>query len=116
MNAHEFNKRVIGRQLACRDILMAKAVEYAGDKDRLESFKRAAKIQGITPAGALLGMMAKHWVSIAMMIDQDKYGDGYGAMWSEKITDTINYLHLLECVLVDMIGKDAVQLNIEEYD
>ena len=68
-----------------------KAGEYT-TADRLHNFRVAATMQGITPAQALAGMMAKHTVSIYDMCNSE--------------TDHINYLLLLAAAVRD--EKDGV--------
>jgi hypothetical protein len=80
-------------------VLTAKAAEYATD-DRLHNFKAAADLERVTPVEALGGMMAKHTISVYDLIHD--YGDGKEIpleLWSEKITDSINYLFLLWALL-----------------
>ena len=108
MDNEQFMKLVAKRQNYCRDLLAKKAAEYAPDDDRLENFKRAAGLLQQSSAQALLGMLVKHWVSIAVMIETDGFGTHLGRLWEEKISDAINYLHLLEAILVDVYGPDAV--------
>lgn len=81
-----------------KSMLASKGTEYAGEEeDRLITFKTAAALKRETPAQALLGMMAKHTVSIYDMV---RSGREYPAeLWDEKITDHINYLILLSAVV-----------------
>lgn len=88
----EFNELVKKQTHICIDTLSKKADEYATE-DRMHNFKVAAQIQHCTPIQALGGMMAKHTVSIYDMINS---GEDYPIeLWTEKITDHINYLLLL---------------------
>jgi hypothetical protein len=83
-----------------RRVLAAKADEYAFGGDRLHNFKAAARIQEIAPEEALLGMLAKHLVSVLDMVAaaaHEIYPDT--SMIDEKIGDCINYLVLLEALL-----------------
>ena len=83
-----------------KSVLLAKADEYAADDDRLHNFKLAAHLQGITPAGALSGMMCKHTVSIYDLISGYEEGRAIEPeLWDEKIIDHINYLILLRAAL-----------------
>lgn len=102
MTNRDFNK-VIDEQLNyCCDLLCKKGAEYDADtSDRFHSFKVAAEMQAETPLQALAGMMAKHTVSIYDMIRQNSSDL---AVWSEKITDHINYLLLLKGLLMDEYG------------
>lgn len=79
-----------------RNILSNKATEYA-TSDRLHNFRVAAQLRGCTTEQALAGMMAKHTVSIYDMCES---GEMYPIeLWQEKITDSINYLLLLNAVV-----------------
>lgn len=95
--------KVIQDQLNyCQELLVTKGKEYADEKeDRLQAFKTAAKLQGITPEQALAGMMCKHTVSVYDLIASEASNL---AIWQEKITDHINYLLLLKCLIMDEIG------------
>ena len=96
---HDVFERVLKTQFEiCSRILASKGNEYATE-DRLHNFKVAAELQGTTPKAALAGMMCKHTVSIYdMCISGKEYPF---EMWSEKITDHINYLLLLKAIIVD---------------
>ncbi|NMC10240.1 MAG: hypothetical protein GYA39_04580 [Methanothrix sp.] len=84
----------------CNSTLQIKAKEY-GTTDRLHNFKMAAAIQGVEPETALLGMWAKHLVSVIDIIhDIEQHGKlPTKELLSEKITDSINYLLLLEALI-----------------
>lgn len=83
-------------------VLGIKAQEYSSSTDRLHNFKRAGAMQGITPEKALIGMLAKHLVSVMDMID-DLAKDQHHPIpvWDEKLGDAINYLCLLEGLIVE---------------
>lgn len=79
--------------------LETKQKEYANE-DGLHNFNAAAVIQGITPEQALLGMAAKHVISICDMCLGGEYTK---EQWKEKIGDNIAYL----CLLYAMVcGKE----------
>lgn len=84
-------------------VLAAKAEEYATGENRYHNFFRAAGLQGCTPEQALMGMLAKHLVSVLDMVAVTAEGDWKRwpreDMIDEKIGDTINYLILLEGLL-----------------
>jgi len=116
MDNTDFNMIVDRRLVECRKILSRKAEEYAGDVDRLENFKRAGRLQRVEPETALLGMWAKHLVSVIMMMEDveleiipsQEYVD-------EKIGDLINYAILLEALLTErrraMLEKDITPIG-----
>lgn len=100
MNTFEFEKIVNAQFSLCYDVLCEKAKQYSiGTDDRLHAFKVAADFQGITTKQALLGMLTKHLVSLSDMIASDaSYSEG---IWSEKISDSINYLMLLKAIVIE---------------
>ena len=108
MQTEVFNK-IVGVQLAtCGKTLLYKGREYAPDAevssvDRLAHFKKAAAIMGTSQKAALLGMLTKHIVSISdMCTDGNEYGM---SRWTEKITDSINYLLILRAVVEEEAEK-----------
>ncbi len=85
-----------------RTRLACKGADYAIDGDRLHNFREAAKLRGGSNADALLGMLVKHWVSVQDMVRDKAKGVAISrAKMDEKIGDAINYLVLLEAVLVE---------------
>jgi hypothetical protein len=98
MTANSFKDLVNAQLTYCCDILTSKAKEYATE-DRLHNFRIAAALENCSPIQALGGMMSKHTVSIYDMINS---GDAYSTkLWTEKITDHINYLLLLLALVDD---------------
>lgn len=102
MTNKAFNKVVDEQLNYCRDLLCKKGKEYDADSgDRLHSFKVASALLGVTPQQALAGMMAKHTISVYDMIATESSDL---TVWTEKITDHINYLLLLKSLLMDEYG------------
>jgi len=101
MNNEQFNQVVEDRISKIRAILVKKAVEYASDTDRLHNFKVAAQISSkpCTPEQALLGMWRKHLVSVIDIIESGVKPSV--ELRDEKIGDAINYLILLEALLIE---------------
>lgn len=90
-------ERLLDEQVGrCKDVLVHKAKEYATG-DRLHNFRVAADLQGCTAIQALSGMMAKHTVSVYDMCESGK--DYPIDLWQEKITDSINYMLLLNALV-----------------
>jgi hypothetical protein len=108
MTPEEFNEVVHRRQAETIRILANKAIEYAPGEDRLHNFKRAGFMLGVIPEKALVGMLVKHLVSVFDMVD-DLERDVWNplAQWSEKLVDAINYLHLLEGLVVERYPSQA---------
>ena len=97
MTNQTFEKIVRDQLETCEKLLTVKGEEYSPYADRLLAFKRAAALQGETPAQALCGMLAKHVVSVYDMCMSA--GEFSAEKWDEKITDSINYLLLLAAVI-----------------
>lgn len=105
MMTTELNQVFQEQMQLCADLLEWKAAEYTGNADdRLSAFKSAAALQHCTPDQALVGMLAKHVISLFDMAFAG--ADLFSMeMWEEKITDSINYLVLLKAVLVEGRGN-----------
>lgn len=100
MNNTDFNEVVEGQLAYCKQLLCSKGKEYdTSGNDRLHAFKVAASLQHTTCRKALAGMMAKHTASIYDMCVEDKNADL--DKWTEKITDSINYLLLLKAIVIE---------------
>lgn len=99
MTAEEFDA-ILNRRLAkTKAVLAAKAGEYATAKDRLHNFKGCAAEFGGTPAENLWGFLKKHLMSV-----KDLAVGGLSpteALVNEKIGDAVNYLILLEALLLE---------------
>ena len=104
MNNQEFTEVVERRLEKIKSILANKSKEYSSDTDRLHNFKVAARLESIpeSPEKSLWGMMKKHTVSVIDIIDGTTRGvHPTPATRDEKIGDMINYLILLEALLVE---------------
>ena len=101
MTSEKFDEIVESRLEKCRGVLAKKGVEYSQDSDRLSNFKRAADFECEEPEMALRGMLTKHIVSVYDMVDNIEFDDVLPPkeLLSEKITDCINYLMLLEALI-----------------
>ena len=87
-------------------LLARKVKEYSPGEDRLSNFKEAATLQGVSPEQALYGMLAKHLVSLAEMCKSvtEQEQAWPQSVWDEKLTDSHNYLFLLEALLKERYG------------
>lgn len=99
MTQQSFEKIVEDQFEIARNLLIVKGEEYSLSEDRLKAFKKAAALQGESVKQALCGMLAKHIVSVYDMSMSDK--DFTEARWTEKITDSINYLLLLKAAVME---------------
>ena len=96
MHIDRFNAIVDSQVKYSLALLEAKGKEYSLGSDRLDHFKDAAAEQGITAEQALWGMLSKHIASLNGMCRNDSTAK---ELWTEKITDSINYLLLLRALV-----------------
>lgn len=109
MNNKEFDKVVAVRIERIKKSLQSKGKEYALTSDRLKNFKSASLLLSQSPEKALLGYLTKHIVSIYDMVEYDTDINSLDgllslsslAQFNEKIGDAINYLILLEALLIE---------------
>lgn len=102
MDYETFDKIAKRRIEVCESVLNIRRDIYASDTDRLANFKKAGALQGVSPERALLGMAAKHIVAIDDFVHEtDKKCSIPLVQWEEKITDIINYMILLEALVVE---------------
>jgi hypothetical protein len=104
MKIQEFNKLLDKRIEKMRATLASKGKEY-GVGDRLHNFKIAGRIGGVSPELALKGMLLKHVVSVFDIIDMCEKNEVEfsRAMVDEKLGDSINYLVLLEALIIERL-------------
>ncbi len=100
MNNVEFMNRRVSIFERRGELLLKKEKEYSKGKNRLDQFYRAAKAQGILPTEALVGMMTKHFTSIADMAKNPL--DYTSKQWHSKLDDLANYCDLLDALVYDM--------------
>ena len=83
-------------------VLNNKAAEYSRSNDRLHNFKRGAATLQEIPEAYCMQLAFKHVVSILDMIDDLKDNKASTIeVWREKIGDAINYLILLEALVIE---------------
>lgn len=102
MTERKFSECVENRIDRIRKVLTAKAEEYSTEGNRFHNFDVAARILDCTPERALQGMMLKHIVSVLDLIQWAEEEEDLitATVIDEKIGDTINYLILLEGLLL----------------
>jgi hypothetical protein len=118
MEAKTFDKIVEHRIESIQGVLGNKAKEYSSAQDRLHNFKVAAKLsrEKMTPEQALFGMMRKHLVSVIDIVENTEKGIcPSAALREEKIGDSINYLILLEALLVERGYTQPIACNLDDH-
>jgi hypothetical protein len=99
-----------------KKVLLEKAKDYATEDDRLHNFKFAGRIAGISPERALMGFKLKHDVSV-----QDIVNDLDGGKLpviervKEKIGDCINYLILLEALIIERLMDEQMHIVFPKF-
>lgn len=104
MTNKEFNN-VIEEQLCyCKELLDSKGQEYNVENDeKLDNFFRGKYLTGMPEERVCVMYMLKHIVSIYQMSENpENYSK---SKWIEKITDTINYLLNLRCILEERYSQ-----------
>lgn len=105
MTQEKFDAILENRIATMRTTLASKSKEYAKGSDKLYNFKRAAQIERTTPEKAWLGMWMKHIVSVIDIVEAPE--NIPVALLEEKISDSINYLVLLEAMQKERIAQVA---------
>ena len=100
MSAEEFDLVVNDRVNSAMRTMTSKGLEYAAGHNRLHNFDRASEMLSSTPEAALWGYLAKHLVSLHDMVESVDEIDLPYAVWEEKIGDAINYLILLDALVI----------------
>ena len=103
MKPNKFQEVLARRLVQTGKTLEGKGTEYGSFYDRLHNFKAAGRILGTSPEKALEGMLAKHLVSVQVIVARAEIGDcaPSQAVVDEKIGDCINYFILLEALLTE---------------
>lgn len=109
MNSEQFAKIFDEQMHLCSSMLFKKAKEYATDDDRMHNFNAAAGLTGKTPVQALQGFLLKHTVSLNDMMSSDDPTYYTQDQWTEKISDSINYLILLQALLAEAYEALPIQ-------
>ena len=96
-----FNDCIDNRLNECKELLTVKSVEYRRNNDPYHNFNKVSKMRNKTPEEALSGMWAKHLCSILDIIDDIELHNKIPSkeLLSEKISDNINYLLILEALI-----------------
>ncbi len=103
MDIARFDAILDRRMKETMKVLASKGGEYATG-DRLHNFKATAAMLGQSPEMALMGFLAKHITSV---IDIPNRGRSFTRETiDEKIGDCINYLCLLEALLIEQLEEE----------
>lgn len=108
MNSIKFNETINEFIEYIADTMQTKNDEYTSGDDRLSNFRRAAHLTGITMEQANWGMMVKHVVSVADLVQRESVDP---ELWKEKLGDLANY-----CALMWAIVNDKQTVIEKEHD
>jgi hypothetical protein len=91
--------------------MSGKNLEYSRNEDKLHNFKVASRVLGCTPEYALLGMATKHFVSVLDIVNDINNHNRLPSegVLIEKITDSINYLVLLEALIRERNDNETIK-------
>jgi hypothetical protein len=110
-------EKIVARRFdEIRKVLLSKSKEYTSEGDRLANFRRAASMLEVSPEQALVGMWAKHVISITDLATWAADNDSRltPEIVDEKIVDTINYMILLEALFQERFS-DVLTLESSEH-
>ena len=101
----DFDRVIEDRLVKIKETLIEKGQEYSSELDRFHNFRAAGRRSNTTPEQALMGMMAKHEVSVLDLVEWARTGNPTLSvkMIDQKIGDNINYLILLEGLLLERL-------------
>ena len=101
MTREEFEAKAVNRMTGIANLLGSKGREYARE-DAFSNFTKAAALQGCSKDRALLGMLTKHFVSVADVVKDIDAGTAspykLHELLKEKTGDIVAYCLLLEAM------------------
>ena len=109
MNSVELKNVIDGRIKKITDSMATKNGEYTSGKDRLYNFKSVAAMNDEIPETALWGMVSKHIIATRDFIKEVEICGGNCRdyeYWDEKLGDIINYMILLEALVIERINNE----------
>lgn len=117
MKKSEFENIVKKRTHLINEVLGKKNTEYATEEDCFHNFKAAGKKESISPVAALRGMMLKHVISVddLMSLYEKDASKLKEKVIEEKLGDYINYLILLEGLLLENL-KGVTKMSTTVLD
>jgi len=119
MNQKDFDTIVEQRITKIHNILKTKAGEYAHHGDRLRNFKDIALFTDDCPEKALLMQVVKHFNAIKDFInDLNEHAPQRlreYPYWDEKIGDVINFMILLEALVIERLDNEKEQKDTQTY-
>ena len=118
MNNENFNKLTEACCTEIRETLSQKGADYAGLTDRLQNFKDASAMTGLSQEQCLFGFVVKHIVAIQDYIGRlDDMNPPSEAQLLEKLGDIICYMVLLKGLLADrgIIPEYAERVGITKW-
>lgn len=118
MNQADFTALVGSTIKELHELLVVKGGEYAGSEDRLANFKRGANLTGATSMQVLFIYLSKHYDAIATYIKDDAQGKDRRRSESirGRVHDAINYLLLLEALIVEKENGVATEVGQQNSD
>jgi hypothetical protein len=107
MNQETFNFHLSARLRLIEATLGSKGVEYSNTTDRLKNFRTGAMEQRTIPEDYLAGLVTKQKISVWDYIEELVVGKDIRSLylWQEKLGDIINYMILLECLIIERKEK-----------
>jgi hypothetical protein len=111
MREKDFYKLVDKRFAECMGIMKSKGTAYSGLEDKLGNFKRVAKNLAMTPEQVWYVYFAKHLDALSAFL-RGEYKDSEPIQG--RIMDLINYLFLLDAILIEQGDEGEAVPNTED--
>ena len=111
MKEKDFYKLVDDRYAKCMEIMKSKGTAYSGLDDKLGNFKRVAKNLAMTPEQVWYVYFAKHVDALSAFL-RGEYLDSEPIQG--RIMDLINYLFLLNAILIEQGDEGEAVPNTED--
>lgn len=117
MNNNKFTEVVLGIVDECKELLIKKGEDYSTDKDRISHFKDAERFTSLSRWQVWEALFFKHIQGIRTYMKSGR--KGLNEDIHHRIRDAINYLIILEAMLVeekgDAANQDKQEVEVKDY-
>lgn len=96
------------------EVMHAKSLDYASDRDVLDNFKNVAAIVGVTPAQQCLSLITVKVSRIGNLLSSGKTPSNEAL--EDSILDMANYTDLLYCLLKEEKVGEIIRISHEHID
>ena len=105
MTLTEQQEHFNNRANMCSHIMLKKGNDYTSTSDRLDNFKVAGRVAGISPEQNCLSLIATKVARIGSLLHQDRTPDNESI--NDSIGDLINYGFLLDMLVSEKRAEEV---------